>query len=287
MKKIIFFFSITFFIFSCKKKETEIIPTTPTIPAKTILDVAYGTDANQKMDVYLPENRTVNTKTIVTIHGGAWFSGDKMDVNFILDSMRKRLPTYAFVNINYRLALAPFNIFPTANNDLTTALSFLISKKTEYIIADKVILFGLSAGAHMALYEAYKNNSANNIKAVISAFGIPDLADMWINPAGTPTFTRPALTNYLGVSYTANPLLYTQASPTTYANSLSVPTQLFHGTADTLVRYQQSVNLKNKLTTLGVPVQYTEYAGEGHGWFGAPLSDTYAKMTLFIKQYLP
>jgi acetyl esterase/lipase len=287
MKKILFSTLFVFIFFACKKKDEIIVETTPVIPAKVILDVTYGTDANQKMDVYLPENRTANTKTIVTIHGGAWFSGDKMDVNFILDSMRKRLPNYAFVNINYRLALSPFNIFPSANNDVTSALNFLQNKKTEYIISDKVVLFGLSAGAHMALYEAYKNNSANNIKAVISAFGIPDLADMWINPAGAPSISRLALTNYLGVSYTANPILYAQASPTTYATASSVPTQLFHGTADTLVRYQQSVNLKNKLTTLGVPLQYTEYTGEGHGWFGAPLSDTYAKMTLFIKQYLP
>ncbi len=286
MKKIIFALMLISIFFACKKKEIIIEPT-PVIPAKVMLDVAYGTDANQKMDVYLPQNRTADTKIIVTIHGGAWFSGDKIDMNFILDSLRKRLPTYAFVNINYRLAFAPLNVFPSANNDVSNALSFLQSKKAEYIISDKSVLFGLSAGGHLALYEAYKNNSANNIKGVISAFGIPDVADMWINPAGTPSFSRLGLSNYIGVSYTTNPVIYAQASPTTYATASSVPTQLFHGTADTLVRYQQSVNLKNKLTTLGVPVQYTEYAGEGHGWFGAPLSDTYARITVFVKQYLP
>jgi acetyl esterase/lipase len=287
MKNILSILILSIFIFSCKKNGGEPDPVTPTTPAKTILNVEYGTDAYQKIDVYLPENRTANTKTIIAIHGGGWVLGDKADVTNILDSLRKRLPNYAFININYRLSNAPINIYPIPNNDVTSAINFVLSKKTEYIISDKIILFGISAGGHLALYEAYKNNSAGNVKAVVSAFGIPDLTDMWNNPAGSPNFSRPALTNYLGTNPIANPNLYTQASPITYATAQSVPTQLFHGTADTLVRYQQSVALKNKLQTLNVPVQYTEYIGEGHGWIGAPLSDTYSKIALFVKQYLP
>ncbi len=287
MKKILLYCLITGFIFSCKKNGGEPEPIVATLPAKTILNVAYGTDAYQKMDVYLPENRTADTKTIIAIHGGGWILGDKSEVNSILDSLRKRLPNYAFININYRLSNAPVNLYPIPNNDVTSAINYVLSKKAEYIISDKMILFGISAGGHLALYEAYKNNSAGNIKGVVSVFGIPDLTDMWNNPAGSPNFSRPALTNYLGTNPIANPGLYTQASPITYATTQSVPTQLFHGTSDTLVRYQQSVALKNKLQTLNVPVQYTEYPGEGHGWGGAPLTDTYNKITLFVKQYLP
>jgi acetyl esterase/lipase len=287
MKKIIVFLVVISFIFSCKKKDDVITPDVPTVPAKIIYDVAYGTDPNQKMDVYLPENRTTATNTLVVIHGGAWYLGDKSDMTYLIDSMRKRLPNYAFVNINYRLAFNGVNIFPIPNNDVTSAINFLLGKKTEYILSGKLGLFGISAGAHMALYEGYKNNSAGNVKLIVSGFGIPDLTDMWMNPAGQASLSRLGLTNYLGVAQTANPSLYTQASPTTYATAQSVPTQLFHGTADTLVRYQQSVALRNKLLTLNVPVQYTEYPGEGHGWVGATLSDTFAKMALFIKQYLP
>jgi acetyl esterase/lipase len=287
MKKIIVFLALGLVIFSCKKKEDAAPPPVPTVAAKIMLDVPYGSDANQKMDVYLPENRTTATNTLVVIHGGAWYTGDKTEMTYLIDSMRKRLPNYAFVNINYRLSFNGINIFPIPNNDVTNAINFLLSKKTEYILSDKIGLFGISAGGHMAMYEAYKNNSAGNIKLIVSGFGIADMTDMWMNPAGQASISRLALTNYLGVAQTANPALYSQASPTTYVTAQTVPTQLFHGTADTLVRYQQSVALKNKLQTLNVPVQYTEYAGEGHGWVGANLSDTFAKMVLFIRQYLP
>jgi acetyl esterase/lipase len=287
MKKIFSFLIMPFFIFACKKIDGEPPVYLPATPAKTILNVAYGTDAYQIMDVYLPENRTADTKIIIAIHGGGWVLGDKADVTNILDSLRKRLPNYAFININYRLSNAPVNLYPIPNNDVTSAINFVLGKKAEYMISDKMILFGISAGGHLALYESYKNNNTGNIKAVVSAFGIPDLTDMWNNPAGSPNFSRPALTNYLGTNPIVNASIYAQASPITYVTAQSVPTQLFHGTADTLVRYQQSVALKNKLQTLSVPVQYTEYIGEGHGWVGPPLSDTYSKITLFVKQYLP
>ncbi len=285
MKNLIFFTLINITLFACKKK-TDGEPAT-TLPEATYTNIAYGTDALQVMDVYLPANRTANTKTLMVVHGGAWFSGDKSDMISYVDSLKKRLPNYAIVNINYRLAFNPFNIYPTCNNDLTAAVNFLISKKDTYTISNQLALMGVSAGGHMVLYEAYKNNAAANIKCVISGFGIPDITDMWNNPAGTAFVSKTGLTNYLGVAQTTNPALYIAASPTTYVTAQSVPTQLFHGTADTLVRYQQSVNLKNKLNTLGVPVQYTEYAGAGHGWAGATLTDTYTKITNFVLQYLP
>jgi acetyl esterase/lipase len=286
MKLAIVLIVATLSLFACKKKQpSEPIP--PALAEVTYNNVSYGSDSKQVMDIYLPANRNSNTNTLILVHGGAWFAGDKADMQVYMDSLKKRLPNYAIANVNYRLAFNPVNIYPTANNDLTAAISFIVGQSNIYSISNKVALMGVSAGGHLVLHEAYKNTATANVKCVISVFGIPDMTDMWNNPAGTAAVTRLGLTNYLGTTQTANAALYTAASPTTYVNAQSVPTQLFHGTADTLVRYQQSVNLKNKLTTLNVPVQYVEYPGEGHGWSGAKLTDTYSKLTLFVKQYLP
>jgi acetyl esterase/lipase len=47
---------------------------------KNRANVSYGTDASQKMDIYLPPGRTTAaTKAIILIHGGGWSSGDKSD----------------------------------------------------------------------------------------------------------------------------------------------------------------------------------------------------------------
>jgi acetyl esterase/lipase len=274
-------------VISCKKKEAEPPPPAP-LAEQISFNVAYGSDPYQKMDIYLPANRTTTTtKILVAIHGGAWALGDKADNNFLVDSLRKRLPNFAVFNINYRLAASGNNLYPAANNDINAAINFILSKTGSYVTSDKVCLLGLSAGGHLGLLEAYKNNSAGKIKAVVSAFGPTDLTDMWNNPAGTATTTRFGLANYLGTFQPVSPATYTAASPVTYAVAGVAPTQLFHGTADTVVSINQSVLLRNKLQTLGVPVQYTSYTGEGHGWLGANLTDTFNKIAAFLLQYLP
>ncbi len=64
-------------IVSCQKENNQ-LPTSLT--EKTELNVSYGTDASQKMDIYLPPGRTTAaTKAIILIHGGGWSSGDKSD----------------------------------------------------------------------------------------------------------------------------------------------------------------------------------------------------------------
>ena len=42
-------------------------------------DVSFGTDTAQRMDVYLPKNRGEATRTIIYIHGGGWFQGNKKE----------------------------------------------------------------------------------------------------------------------------------------------------------------------------------------------------------------
>src|SRR5436190_20202373 len=83
---------------SCKKEDAV-------LAAQNQANVAYGTDAAQKMDIYLPAGRSgSSTKVIILIHGGGWSTGDKADFNSYVDTLKRRLPGYAIFNINYRLA---------------------------------------------------------------------------------------------------------------------------------------------------------------------------------------
>ena len=119
---------ISFFI-SCKKTNDAGGGGNNSTPAQTLPNVAYGTDAQQKMDVYLPAGRTVTaTKVMVMIHGGSWTTGDKIDLNAFVDTMKRRLPGYAIFNINYRLSAGTTNVFPTQENDVKAALQFIFSK---------------------------------------------------------------------------------------------------------------------------------------------------------------
>jgi acetyl esterase/lipase len=62
-------------ITSCQRNEHVFAKEDLSQP-KTILDLSYGKDTAQRMDVYLPANRSIDsTKSIILIHGGGWNSG--------------------------------------------------------------------------------------------------------------------------------------------------------------------------------------------------------------------
>jgi acetyl esterase/lipase len=176
-KRIFFFIAITAIVSSCKKDDG-----TGQDMSVTLLNVSYGTNAQQKIDIYLPAVRsTANTKVMILIHGGGWNAGDKTDFNTYIDSLKKREPTYAIFNINYRLANAP-DLFPSQENDVRAAIEFIYNKRAEYIISDKFVLLGASAGGHLALLQGYKHTAPVKVKAIIDFFGPADLTELYNNP---------------------------------------------------------------------------------------------------------
>lgn len=260
---------------SCKKDEEEQPDT-----SVTMTNVSYGNNAQQKMDIYLPSGRSsTTTKVMIFIHGGGWNTGDKSDFNAYVDTMKKREPSYAIFNINYRLANTP-DIFPAQEQDVKAAVEFIYNKRAEYGISDKVVLLGASAGAHLALLQGYKYSTPIKPKAIVDLFGPTDLIDLYNNPPNP--LVQPLLASVLGATPTSNNTLYTQSSPITFVSSQSPPTIIFHGGTDIVVSPSQSVALNTKLQIAGVTHQYYFYPTEGHGWVGANLTDTFIKIQAFL-----
>ena len=263
------------FLSSCKKddaKEEDM--------SVTLLNVSYGTNAQQKMDVYLPASRsTTNTKVMIMIHGGGWNTGDKSDFNAYVDSLKRREPSYAIFNINYRLANTP-DFFPAQEQDVKAALEFIYSKKGEYKISDKFVLVGASAGAHLALLQGYKYSTPVKPKAIIDFFGPTDLIELYNNPPNP--FVQPLLSSVTGATPASDNTLYTQSSPITFISSQSPPTMILHGGIDIVVSPSQSASLNTKLVMAGVIRQYILYPAEGHGWVGANLTDSFNKIQAFL-----
>src|SRR3954452_20730080 len=113
------------------------------VVAETKIDVAYGKDSLQRMDIYLPEGRTSNvTKSLILIHGGGWNSGDKSSFASYIDSFKQRLPGYAIFNINYRLG-SDKHIFSLQENDIKSALNFIEAHAEEFQInKNKLVIVG-------------------------------------------------------------------------------------------------------------------------------------------------
>jgi acetyl esterase/lipase len=268
-------------LFSCKKKDKD------ANGAQVLLNVKYGNDTKQAMDVYLPAGRNASsTPVLILIHGGGWTEGSRADLNAYVDTLKRRVPQYAIFNISYRLAANGQNLFPSQEQDVKAAIEFILSKQTEYRISDRFALIGASAGAHLALLYAYKYTTPVKAKAVISFFGPTELVQMYNNP---PNPLVPLLlASVTGATPTTNLTIYQQSSPFNFVVSSSSPTLLLHGSNDIVVSPSQSAILHDKLNTAAVANEYMLYQGGGHGdWSPAIYFDAFNKIDAFLKLYHP
>ncbi len=243
-------------------------------------DVSYGKAALQKMDIWLPADRSrATTKTIIVIHGGGWTGGDKSEMSQSIDTLRKRMPGYAVVNLNYRLAYEnKVNVFPAQENDVKDAIGFYIDHASEYRVSDDLILLGGSAGGHLVMLHAYKNDPKKHVKAVVDFFGPVDLEAAW----NEGLLQQLVLFGAIGAFPVDNPAIYASSSPSNYITANSPPTIALQGGADPIVLPAQTSLLISKLEAAGVINELVYYPGESHGWAGANMVDSFNRIEKFI-----
>jgi acetyl esterase/lipase len=265
---------------SCQRNEQVVVKEDFSQP-KIIHDLSYGADTAQRMDVYLPANRSVSsTKSIILIHGGGWNSGSKNDFVTYIDSFQKRMPDYAIFNLNYRLVNGS-NLFPTQEQDVKTAIDFIVKNSGKYgINKNKLVLLGASAGGHLALLQGYKY-SHPKVAAIIDFFGPTDLVTMFQKP--WHPYVPFVLQMITGTTPKQNLSLYQQSSPINYVSSHSAPTLILHGGSDNIVNVSQSKSLKEKLDKAGVKNELVIYPGKSHGWHGPALSNSFDRIESFLE----
>ena len=278
-----------FLFYACNKKSNNPIivpPPPPAIAAATVLNYPYGANAAMKMDIYLPAGRSATTtKTIVVIHGGSWIGGDKADLNPFIDSLKRVLPGWAIINVNYPLIdiASGANRYPAQISFIRRAMDTIKNNVEAWGITSKFGMWGISAGANLALMHSYTQNADGLVKAVANLFGPTDLRDCWVNPPGGDT--RTIVLNYTGILipniFGAD--AYDWGSPWYMMPNNATPTITFHGTNDVLVSVTQGRKLRDKLNAKGVLNQYHEYAGVGHElWAPDKMTDMFNKLGNFM-----
>jgi len=284
LKKVIFHFLLLVIIFSCSKDEL-VVP--KDVPSEVYNNLSYGTDPQQVYDIYLPENRSVNsTRVLVLIHGGGWIQGDKSDMNEYIPLMQENLPGYAIVNLNYRLAQLPARpAFPNQFLDLQAALNSITSDAGKFGIYSEFALVGVSAGGHIALIYDYLYDSRDQVKVVGSIVGPTNITDPFYSE--NPEFNLALQylideSQYNGVQNVAQAL-----SPAYHVSEKSSPTILFYGEKDELVPVNNGIFLQQQLEAKGIPNNLIIYEG-GHGdWQESDNNDLVLKLREFIKTHLP
>ncbi len=247
-----------------------------------LLNISYGTNPDQTFDLYLPANRTTDTKVMILVHGGGWIEGDKDDLKDIKDRLRTDLPNIAIANINYRLASPNNPPFPMQIDDITAVVDLLKANKDSYVISNDIGFLGTSAGAQLSLLWSYAHDDDKDVKMVASIVAPTNFTD----PAYLES-NNPLLLLFIGSFGINTSEAYLESiSPYHRATSTSPPTILFNGGSDPLIPTSQGIDMDAKLDELGVTHSFTLYPDEGHGWEGDALLDTWITLKSFIQVHL-
>lgn len=282
MKHLIICLLLSCFFFSCEKETTP----ESDLPAETKLDVSYGTDAKQKIDIYLPAKRTTSTtKVLFLIHGGSWIFGDRKDLTSSIPTIQSKLPGWAIVNVSYRLGYFDQNSFPTQENDIKAASQFIFDHRQEYNISTKWAYSGFSAGGHLAMLQSYKTASPVKPLAVINYFGPSDMVALY-NHGSADWFSNVTLSYLLKGNPTTNPGLYASSSPINFINSQTPPTLTLYGSADNTVPPAQHTALHAKLQTAGVAEKLIKYDGQQHTFDAATYEKSYIEVVNFLNAHV-
>ena len=118
------FLALLFFVLllNCKEKTINI---SKDITFDKQMDISYGNDSEQKLDLYIPKNTQQNKDLFIIIHGGGWKGGNKSQLTYFTLSMMKKFPKSVFANINYRLASENRFGIPNQTDDIDKVILFL------------------------------------------------------------------------------------------------------------------------------------------------------------------
>jgi acetyl esterase/lipase len=248
---------------------------------KTRLDsLAYAVREGKQLylDLYRPVSSGELLPLVVTIHGGSWRGGNRHELTGLNYFLAAR--GYAVASVDYRLA--PQFPHPAASRDVNAAIQYLKSNAVKLQIdPSRIALIGRSAGAQLALLEAYTSNDPS-IRGVVAFYAPSDQNYGYDHPANPRVInSSEVLRNFLAGTPRTKANEYREASPVNFVGPTTPPTLLIHGVKDELVSVHQSERLDAKLGEARRPHLFLRFPWATHGcdyFFNGPCGQisTYA-----------
>lgn len=258
MNKVIILFITVIALSSCRKKN---IVLENNISFDQEINISYGNDPEQKMDLYTPSSRNKDNTVFIIIHGGGWRAGKKSDLTFFVLSMMKQFPTNVFANIEYRLASEARYGIPSQTQDIQKAIGFLSAQLPK---DSRYVLLGNSAGGHLSMLYAYKFDKDKKVKAVVNIVGPSDLSDPNFKTYSDYRFVENRLVDPSSIPAGLSKTDF--ASPTQWLSQDSPPTISFYGNNDQVIPLSQKRILDSALNKNKVYHRSYEFSGGHLDW---------------------
>lgn len=259
-------------------------------------DVIYGRKFGTALtlDVFKPE--TPNGIGLIFVVSGGWYSAhEAINLGFIQPFLDRGYTVFAVVH-----GSQPKFTIPEVLDDMHRAVRFIRHHAGDYgIDAEKLGIYGGSAGGHLSLMQGAAGNAAaaeprdevdrasSRVQAVACFFPPTDFlnygkeGEVALGGGVLRDFRAPfdfhelAVTSvlpgrkgsYVPVTDEAKILeIGRNISPVNHASSDDPPTLILHGDADQLVPIQQAQVMVDALKNEGVEAELVVRPGQGHGW---------------------
>lgn len=231
---------------------------------------------------------TKKNPLIVFVHGGPWLR-DVWGFNSFAQWLANR--GYAVLQINFRGSSGYGKDFLNAGNkqwgkkmldDLIDGVNW--AQTTGYIDKDRVAIFGASYGGYAALCGATFTKDV--FKCAIDICGRSNLFSRYTT---IPPYWKAyiAMQKHRIGDPDLEPELLRAASPLFFADNISIPLFLAHGTNDARINPEESEQIVEKLKSKNIAHEYVTYPDEGHSFIKEKnRMDCFEKIEKFLEKYL-
>jgi acetyl esterase/lipase len=258
-------------------------------------DLAYGENARNVLDIYLPQGAGPHP-FVMEIHGGAFKMGDKTAMPLQSEVLAAGI---AIVRINYRLSGT--DLWPAQGQDCLAAVAFLRAHGADYgLDPARMALWGQSAGGFLAVSTAISLSEAGApALGVVDFYGPMDFSTMDGDMAALGMVAAMGATNdiaspesqLLGFDVTLDPAAARAAGPVGRLDGVRIalpPIMIRHGDQDNLVAHTQSERLAKAWaqTDPTAVVDFGLVASAGHGTSEFNAAGVVTPLTAFLTNVL-
>ena len=219
---------------------------------RILSDLAYGPEAGQRLDLYVPDGLSAPAPVLLFFYGGSWQSGSKA----IYRAFGQAFAAQGIVTAVADYRLYPQVKYPAFIEDGALAFRFLRAQASAHGgDPGRIFVSGHSAGAYIAAMLAVNASYLATVGETPSAIrGIIGLA----GPYDFLPIHDPVLIDIFG----GDRVMATQ--PIKHVGPGAPPMLLAHGTKDSTVGAGNSRRFAKRLTDCGNAVELIEYQGIGH-----------------------
>ena len=217
------------------------------------LDLAYGSDPKQVLDLYLPEGEVSNAPVFLFLHGGGFREGDKAHYGSVAEP---------FVNRGVITAVASYRLtgsgahYPAQSDDAKSTVKWLFENIRQYGgNPENIYVGGHSAGAILSA-------DIGVDRAWLAEMGMPKEILKGIVPVSGPYDLRSRGRPGEVYTYAPTPELREQASPILHVND-PVPVALVAVGSEEAYQ-ESSMAFTEALKATGVDAHYLLMEGEDH-----------------------